>query len=126
MQALGDAWLGELEQWSIRDQISLPYLLWREEIVPGTFGIDQLENDIVAWIPHAQEVRDHRRTVLALESRSIHLVDDLRWVRADLEVERELHERLAGRRAVRLALAVAAGAQPLVKLLRRARSAGAR
>lgn len=29
-RAFGDAWLEEQHRWSIQDQISLPYLLWRE------------------------------------------------------------------------------------------------
>ena len=71
MQRLGDAWLAEMERWTIQDQVSLPYLLWREAIAPGTFGLDQLDNDMVVIMAHAQELRDHRRTILELESRVI-------------------------------------------------------
>ncbi len=107
MRALGDAWLAEMERWTIQDQVSLPYLFWQEGIEPGTFGIDQLENDMVAWMPHAQELRDHRATVLGLESRIIHLEGDVAWLRGELGRERSAHDSLRSRRAVRLALAFA-------------------
>ena len=118
MRAFGDAWLDEMERWTIKDQVSLPYLLWREGIEPGTFGIDQLENDMVVVMAHAQELRNHRTTILDLESRIIHLEGDLYWVRADLEKERAEHERLRRRRLVRLALRLASFARPVFRLLR--------
>jgi hypothetical protein len=106
MAALGDAWLDEMYRWTIQDQVSLPYLLWREGIVPGTFGIDQLENDMVAWVPHAQEIRDHRRTVLGLESEIIRLGGEVDWLRGELgKVETQLAQ-VRGRRAIRLSNAV--------------------
>jgi hypothetical protein len=123
MVRLGDAWLEEMERWSIKDQVSLPFILWRDQVPFGTFGIDQLDNAFFDLVPHAQQVRDHRRTVLALESRIIHLDADIGWLRKDLEVVRRDLERLRSRRSVRLALAVAAAFRPLVRLLRRARSA---
>ena len=118
MRDFGDAWLEEMERWTIKDQVSLPYLLWREGIEPGTFGIDQLENDMVVVMGHAQELRDHRTTILGLESRIIHLEGDLYWVRADLEKERAEHERLRARRLVRLALRLASFTRPVFRLLR--------
>ena len=120
MVRLGDAWLEEMERWSIQDQVSLPFILWRDPVPYGTFGIDQLDNEFFDLVPHAQQVRDHRRTVLALESRIIHLEDDLRWANAALEVERDLHRRLAGRRIVRLTLGLV---DPIARVLRRASAA---
>jgi hypothetical protein len=122
MRALGDSWLAEMERWTIQDQVSLPYLLWRERILPGTFGIDQLENDLVAWIPHAQEIRDHRRTILGLESEIIRLNGDLEWIRAVVQHELADHRRLRSCRAVRAALWIARRSRPVVGLLRSLRS----
>ena len=101
MQRLGDAWLAEMERWTIQDQVSLPYLLWREGIVPGTFGLDQLDNDMVVIMAHAQELRDHRRTVLELESRIIVTAGrarDLEVMYANRTIELD---RIQGRRSVR-------------------------
>jgi hypothetical protein len=113
MRALGDAWLSEMERWTIQDQVSLPYLLWREGIVPGTFGIDQLDNDMVVVMPHAEELRGHRRTVLDLERRLIDAegrADNAATLLGEL---RDEHERLRARKAVRVALALAGLTKPL-------------
>lgn len=40
----GALWLAEQERWSIQDQISLPYLLWREGFRFGTFPAHQYQN----------------------------------------------------------------------------------
>lgn len=42
--ALGRAWLQEQCRWSIQDQISLPYLLWRDGYRFGTFPASQYQN----------------------------------------------------------------------------------
>ena len=107
MRQLGDSWLNELLRWSIRDQVSLPYLLWREGLRPATFGIDQLENDMVAWVPHAQEVRDHRRTVLELESKAINATSRADYFEDLFLQKRDEHDRLLHRKVVRVALKVA-------------------
>jgi hypothetical protein len=113
MAALGDAWLDEMERWSIQDQVSLPYLLWREGIEHGTFGIDQLDNDMVVIMAHAQELRDHRRTMLELESRAINATSRADYFEMLFHRTKAEHERLLGRKAVRLALAVAGLSRPL-------------
>jgi len=105
MLELGDAWLAEQTRWSHQDQVSLPYLLWRMQVVPGTFGVDQLDNDLVDWVPHAAEVRAHRTTVLGLEYRI-------------LELEAEM-ARLRDRRAVRAALRLAGWVARLTRWIRR-------
>jgi hypothetical protein len=115
---LGEAWLSEMHRWSIQDQISLPYLLWREEVAFGTFGIDQLENTYFDLLPHAQEIRDHRRTTLGLESTIIHLRGEVAWLQSALEGEQAEHERLRSRRVVRIALSVARLFRPVVQRLR--------
>jgi hypothetical protein len=113
MRALGDAWLSEMERWTIQDQVSLPYLLWREGIVPGTFGIDQLDNDMVVVMPHAEELRGHRRTVLDLERRLIDAEGRADNAAVLLGELRDEHERLRARKAVRVALALAGLTKPL-------------
>jgi hypothetical protein len=113
MRSLGDAWLAEMERWTVQDQVSLPYLLWREGIVPGTFGIDQLDNDLVVVMAHADELRRYRLTKLGLEERVIHAegrADHLEVMLANLTSE---HERLRARRAVRSALWLAGLTKPL-------------
>lgn len=40
----GNLWLGEQYRWSIQDQISLPFLLWREGFRFGTFPAHQYQN----------------------------------------------------------------------------------
>gem|GEM_PF-2881801 len=122
MRDLGDAWLDEMQRWTIQDQVSLPYLFWREGIEPGTFGADQLNNDMVSIVPHAKEIHDYRRTVLSLESRIIHLDDQLRWAEWNLDQERSAHQRLRTRRIVRIALMLARGLRPMLQAVRRARS----
>ena len=115
MRALGDAWLDEMRRWTVKDQVSLPYLFWREGIVPGTFGIHQIDNDMVAWMAHAQQLRDHHRTILGLESELIHVrgrADDLEVL---LDRERAEKERLLARRSVRIALGLASLAKPLLR-----------
>lgn len=119
MVALGDAWLAEMERWTIQDQVSLPYLLWREDIVPGTFGIDQLDNDMVAWVPHAEDIRNHRVTVLGLESEIIRLGGEVDWHRHELERVTQELARLRGRRSVRASLAVARALGRLLRIVRR-------
>jgi gamma-glutamyl phosphate reductase len=102
-----------MERWTIQDQVSLPYLLWREGITPGTFGIDQLENDMVVIMAHAEELRSHRTTILELESRAINATSRADYFEMMFHRMKHEHERLLNRKAVRLALAVAALSQPL-------------
>ena len=118
MRELGDAWLDEMYRWTIKDQVSLPYLFWREGITPGTFGIDQLDNDMVAWMAHAEDLRNHHRIVLDLESKAINATSRADYFEMMFHREREQHERLLRRRVVRMALGVAALAKPLFRLLR--------
>ena len=41
---LGHSWLRELERWSVRDQISLPFLLWQRQWRPEVWPFPQLDN----------------------------------------------------------------------------------
>jgi hypothetical protein len=122
MQAFGDAWLAEMERWTIQDQVSLPYLLWRDRISVTTFGVDQLDNTFFDVLPHAQELRDHRRTVLELESRAINATSRADYFEDLFLRKRDEHDRLLARKVVRLALSVAS----LTKVLRRGRWSPAR
>jgi hypothetical protein len=44
---LGAAWYGEQERWSIQDQISLPYLLWRSGRPFGVWRANEYDNPYV-------------------------------------------------------------------------------
>jgi hypothetical protein len=118
MQRLGDAWLAEMERWTIQDQVSLPYLLWREGIAPGTFGLDQLDNDMVVIMAHAQELRDHRRTILELESRVIIANGRADHFEALLDQERSATERLRTRRGIRVVLAISMLVRRFTRMVR--------
>jgi hypothetical protein len=112
MTAFGDAWLDQMQRWTIQDQLSLPYLLWREGIEPGTFGIDQLDNDMVIIMAHAEELRRHRTTILALESQAIDATSRADYFEMMFHRTKQEHERLLNRKVVRIALAVAALSRP--------------
>lgn len=43
-KAFGDAWLAEQSKWSCQDQVSLPYLLWREAKPFGIWPANQYQN----------------------------------------------------------------------------------
>jgi hypothetical protein len=55
-KAFGDAWLDEQYRWSCQDQVSLPYLLWREGKPFGIWPANQYQN------PHIR-IRWDRRPV---------------------------------------------------------------
>ena len=115
MRSLGDAWMDEMREWTIQDQISLPYLFWKGGIQPGTFEIDQYDNDMLVWMPHAAELRRYRETVLGLESALIHANGRAEHFEALLRQERAEKERLLRRRSVRVALGLAELAKPLFR-----------
>ena len=115
MRALGDAWLAEMERWTIQDQVSLPFLLWRDRIDFTTFGVDQLDNPLFDVMAHAQELRDHRRTILDLESRAINATSRADYFEMMFLRTKAEHERLLARKVVRLALGVAALTKPLLR-----------
>ena len=125
MQLLGDDWLSEIGRWTIQDQVSLPYLFWRDGIAPGTFGIDQFDNDMVAWLPHAEEIRGSRLAVPRLEHRIDVLETERSALLAALASEKEQHRRLMERRSVRTALALANGLGRALRRFRRRGSASA-
>jgi hypothetical protein len=48
----GQEWLAEQRRWSIQDQISLPYLLWKHGRVPGIWQAHELDNPYLTYHPH--------------------------------------------------------------------------
>jgi hypothetical protein len=121
MRRFGDAWLEEMSRWTIQDQVSLPFLLWRDDIEHGGFGLQQFDNDLIAWLPHRHELRTYRISLPRLTARVSHLEIEREALVAALESEKAQHERLRARRAVRIALAAADG---LGRVRRGLRTAG--
>jgi hypothetical protein len=50
----GRAWLAEQHRWSIQDQVSFPFLLWKMRPDFGVFPADELNNRWLTWHPHAR------------------------------------------------------------------------
>lgn len=51
VEDLGNAWLAENLRWSIQDQISLPYLLWKKNVPYSTFE-EKLWSGPIIWKHH--------------------------------------------------------------------------
>jgi O-antigen biosynthesis protein len=51
----GKAWLTENEEWSIQDQISYPYLLWKLQPAAGTFPLGEFTNPYLRYHQHVRE-----------------------------------------------------------------------
>jgi len=49
---LGLAWLQEIESWTVQDQVSFPYLLWRRDRRPGEWPFQLLQNDLIQLKKH--------------------------------------------------------------------------
>ena len=49
---LGAMWLDQIERWSVQDQLSLPYCLWRLGIEPGAFPQSLYENRWLSVMGH--------------------------------------------------------------------------
>ena len=47
VKALGSRWLQENEKWSVQDQISLPFLLWRSGMPFGIWRANEYDNEFV-------------------------------------------------------------------------------
>lgn len=48
----GAAWLEEQHRWSIQDQVSLPYLLWKLDKSIATWNAHEFNNDLITFHPH--------------------------------------------------------------------------
>ncbi len=119
VRKLGDDWLTEMQRWTNQDQVSLPYLLWRDSIAPGTFGLEQLDNDMVVWMEHADTLRRHREIVLGLESDVIRLKGDIHWLERSRDQLQERLGRIESRRSVRAVMRATRLLRPLYRFLRR-------
>ena len=53
----GDAWFRENRDWSIQDQISFPYLVWKMEPSMNVFPAHEFDNPYLRWLPHKVDNR---------------------------------------------------------------------
>jgi hypothetical protein len=121
MKRFGDSWLDEMARWTVQDQVSLPFLLWRDGVEPGEFGLEQFDNDLITWLPHRHELGTYRISLPRLTARVSDLESEREALVAALESEKAQHARLRARRSVRGVLAVA---DTLGQIRRRIRTAG--
>ena len=122
MARFGDAWLEEMERWTIQDQVSLPFVLWNQGIDPGTFGLPQFDNDLITWLPHRHEFSTYRTMVPRLNARIAGLEDERLALIEALESEKAQHCRLRSRRAVRMAVSIADALGRALRALDRGRA----
>ena len=54
MREFGAAWLAECHEWSIQDQVSLPFLLWRLNVTPGIWQAHEFANDMLDYHQHTR------------------------------------------------------------------------
>ena len=54
VKAFGWAWLDECNRWSIQDQISLPFLLWKQQKAFGTWEAHEFHNDMLTYHLHTR------------------------------------------------------------------------
>jgi hypothetical protein len=52
----GRLWLIENMRWSIQDQVSFPYLVWKHRPKLGEFPADEYENPYLSWNHHRNEL----------------------------------------------------------------------
>jgi hypothetical protein len=48
----GQAWLAENQRWSIQDQVSFPYLVWKMQPNFGVFPAREFHNPYLTWWKH--------------------------------------------------------------------------
>ena len=58
VRAVGDAWWAEIERWSERDQLSLPYVLWKLGAGVRVVDIDVWDNPLFEVWPHLDPATD--------------------------------------------------------------------
>lgn len=51
-KAFSKAWLAEIRRWSVQDQISFPYLVWKMSPKLGVFPANEMENPYLRWSHH--------------------------------------------------------------------------
>jgi hypothetical protein len=52
VRRLGRLWMDEILNWSVRDQLSLPYVLWKLRITPGEIPYDIWDNHLLTMVEH--------------------------------------------------------------------------
>ena len=52
-----ELWMTEILRGSIRDQVSLPYALWKAEIIPAVIPGNPFDGDLFTHTPHVAEAR---------------------------------------------------------------------
>jgi hypothetical protein len=52
----GDDWYQENLDWSIQDQVSFPYLLWKHKPNFGVFPMGEFDNPYLTWWRHPKDV----------------------------------------------------------------------
>ena len=55
IRQLGRMWLRENVRWSFRDQLSLPFLLWKLRIEPGVVPYNLWDNPLFSMVAHTSE-----------------------------------------------------------------------
>lgn len=50
--SVGEAWLKEVRRHMLRDQVSLPFVLWRDSVPVVTLPGRSRRNDYTVWTPH--------------------------------------------------------------------------
>jgi len=55
VRALGEAWLAEIDRWSVQDQLALPWVLWKMGVEPGAFPASLYENRWLSVMGHNQD-----------------------------------------------------------------------
>jgi Protein of unknown function (DUF616) len=53
IRQFGCDWLEENKNWSIQDQVSFPYLIWKYKIVLGTWGVNRYRTK---WLRHERHL----------------------------------------------------------------------
>ncbi|HEX2180237.1 MAG TPA: glycosyltransferase domain-containing protein [Actinomycetota bacterium] len=52
VRRLGGLWMEEILEWSVRDQLSLPYVLWKLKLKPGVIPYDIWDNHLLTMVEH--------------------------------------------------------------------------
>lgn len=56
LRRLNEAWLAECLRWTYQDQLSLPYLLWRYNVLPALIPYNLWSNHLIAHQPHLSDL----------------------------------------------------------------------
>ncbi|MDE3086644.1 MAG: DUF616 domain-containing protein, partial [Acidobacteriota bacterium] len=56
LRSFGRRWMRENLRWTYQDQLSLPYVLWRSGITPGTIPYDLWDNPLFSLREHNSEL----------------------------------------------------------------------